>query len=72
MKYLAATTAHARTGVDFRDSIHPSRTWILGIAPDDRVELLTADLPAGPRLGSPAPALPRPARHAEPNGHPLD
>lgn len=39
---MSPTPVPTRITVDFRDSIHPSRTWILGICDDGaaRVDLL--------------------------------
>lgn len=51
---MSPTAIPARITIDFRDALHPSRTWILGfddVAPS-RVELLAFDAPAAPSLGS--------------------
>jgi len=49
--------------IDFRQALHPTRGWILGVIgiPDERVELLTipGGRPAEPILRG------RPTRHAE-------
>ena len=58
---MSPTTVPARITIDFRDAVHPSRTWILGFddEPAVRVELLAFDGPLAPSLGSAAAALPR-------------
>jgi hypothetical protein len=59
---MSPTAIPARITIDFRDAMHPSRTWILGFDDDAprRVELLAFDAPIAPSLGSgPVPALPR-------------
>jgi hypothetical protein len=59
---MSPTAIPARITIDFRDSMHPSRTWILGFDDDAprRVDLLAFDAPVAPSLGSgAAPALPR-------------
>ncbi len=51
---MSPTAIPARITIDFRDAVHPSRTWILGfddVAPN-RVELLAFDAPRSPSLGS--------------------
>ena len=50
------TAVPTRITIDFRDAIHPSRTWILGIGGggDPRVEVLAFDRRPGPTLGRPA------------------
>ncbi|MEX2184322.1 MAG: hypothetical protein WEC14_07725 [Chloroflexota bacterium] len=61
---MDATAIPTRITIDFRDSIHPSRTWILGLGGDagERVELLARPAAAPRTLGSalPAPVRPRP------------
>jgi hypothetical protein len=39
---MSPTAVPTRITIDFRDSVHPSRSWILGLStePDDRVDLL--------------------------------
>ena len=58
---MSPTAIPARITIDFRDAMHPSRTWILGF--DDeaptRVDLLAFGTPLAPSLGSAAGALPR-------------
>jgi hypothetical protein len=50
---MSPTAVPTRITIDFRDAIHPSRTWILGIGDDGgRADLLTFDQPLTP--------LPRP------------
>ena len=41
------TAIPARITIDFRDAIHPSRTWILGVGDDtpQRVELIAFESP---------------------------
>ncbi len=58
---MSPTTVPARITIDFRDAVHPSRTWILGFDDESavRVELLAFDGPRAPSLGSAAGALPR-------------
>lgn len=58
---MSPTAVPARITIDFRDAVHPSRTWILGFdeAAPARVELLAFDTPLAPSLGSAAGALPR-------------
>jgi hypothetical protein len=59
---MSPTAVPARITIDFRDAVHPSRTWILGVAEDgpSRLELLAFDAPLTPSLGSGTPtALPR-------------
>jgi len=53
---MSPTAVPTRITIDFRDAVHPSRTWILGL--DDRggrVDLIAHDPPLA---GSPEPALP--------------
>lgn len=58
---MSPTAVPARITIDFRDAVHPSRTWILGFDEVDstRVELLAFAAPIAPSLGSAAAALPR-------------
>lgn len=59
---MSPTAIPARITIDFRDAVHPSRTWILGFdeARPTRVELLAFERPLAPSLGSGAvQALPR-------------
>lgn len=55
---MSPTAVPTRITVDFRDSIHPSRTWILGIGDEaaPRVELLAFDVA---EAVAPPRALPR-------------
>ncbi|CAN5474661.1 hypothetical protein BH20CHL7_BH20CHL7_07370 [soil metagenome] len=61
---MDATAIPTRITIDFRDSIHPSRTWILGLDGDagERVELLARPetAPRTPGRALPAPVRPRP------------
>ena len=58
------TAVPTRITIDFRDAIHPSRTWILGVgAADARVELLAFDGRIGPTLAGPSD---RPRPHGRP------
>ena len=61
---MDATAIPTRITIDFRDSIHPSRTWILGLGGEagERVEVLARPGPAPRTLGSapPTPTLLRP------------
>lgn len=43
---MTPTAVPTRITVDFRDSVHPSRTWILGIGDEaaPRVDLLAFDV----------------------------
>lgn len=45
---MQPTAVPTRITIDFRDAIHPSRTWILGLGDPTggRVELITFDRPA--------------------------
>jgi hypothetical protein len=45
---MRPTAVPTRITIDFRDAIHPSRTWILGLGDTsvDRVELLAFERPA--------------------------
>lgn len=55
---MSPTAIPARITIDFRDAIHPSRTWILGVgdvAPS-RVDLLAFEGGRAPTLGSPGSA----------------
>lgn len=58
---MSPTPTPTRITIDFRDAIHPSRMWILGVdgAPDTRVELVALGAPLPPSLGRAAAALPR-------------
>lgn len=58
---MSPTPVPARITIDFRDAIHPSRMWILGMdgGPDARVELVALGAPLAPSLGSGAAPLPR-------------
>ena len=61
---MSPTAIPARITIDFRDAVHPSRTWILGFGDDvpARVDLLAFEAPLAPSLGSAAmAALPTPA-----------
>lgn len=51
---MSPTAVPARITIDFRDAMHPSRTWILGFDADtaDRVDLLAFDTPLAPSLAS--------------------
>lgn len=51
---MSPTAVPSRITIDFRDAMHPSRTWILGFDGDavERVELLAFDAPWRPSLGS--------------------
>lgn len=55
---MSPTAVPTRITVDFRDAIHPSRTWILGIGDEaaPRVDLLAFDVAEAPGL---ARAVPR-------------
>ena len=46
---MSPTAIPARITIDFRDAVHPSRTWILGFdeARPARVELLAFERPLG-------------------------
>lgn len=63
---MSPTAVPTRITIDFRDAVHPSRSWILGLdaGPEGRVDLLAfeptiAEQRAGSTLRSAAPALPR-------------
>lgn len=59
---VSPTAVPTRITIDFRDAVHPSRTWILGLgdAGPRRVELLAFDGPPSRSLGSgPVPTMPR-------------
>lgn len=58
---MSPTAVPARITIDFRDAVHPSRTWILGFGEDApaRVEVLAFESPLAPSLGTAAAALPR-------------
>lgn len=51
---MSPTAVPARITIDFRDAIHPSRTWILGVgdATPSRVDLLAFETPSAPTLRS--------------------
>lgn len=51
---MSPTAIPSRITIDFRDSVHPSRTWILGVGGETeaRVELLAFEAPLHPSLGS--------------------
>lgn len=55
---MSPTAVPTRITVDFRDSIHPSRTWILGIGDEtvSRVDLLVFD---AAETAAPVRVLPR-------------
>jgi len=59
---MSPTAVPTRITIDFRDSVHPSRSWILGLEQEPlvRVDLIAfvaeAPTPAAPTLR----ALPRP------------
>jgi hypothetical protein len=56
---MSPTAVPTRITIDFRDAMHPSRTWILGLDEGGgRVDLLAQDPPIA---RSPEPALPAPA-----------
>ncbi len=60
---MSPTAVPTRITIDFRDAIHPSRTWILGVgsaSEPERLELLAFEAPSAPSLGSSAAAVPRP------------
>lgn len=63
---MDATAIPTRITIDFRDSIHPSRMWILGLGGDagERVEVLARREPALRTLGTALPSLIR--THARP------
>ena len=62
---MSSTTEPTRTAVDFRDALHPSRAWILGVdRSKDRVELLTFDAPD--RDAADQPRQPRPTVRRRP------
>ena len=62
---VSSTTEPTRTAVDFRDALHPSRAWILGVdRSKDRVELLTFDAPD--RDAADQPRQPRPTVRRRP------
>lgn len=44
---MGPTPVPTRITIDFRDALHPSRTWILGIGDgSDRAELIAFEAPA--------------------------
>ncbi len=51
---MSPTAVPARITIDFRDAMHPSRTWILGVDEDPRarIELLAFDSPPAPSIAS--------------------
>lgn len=51
---MSPTAIPSRITIDFRDAMHPSRTWILGFddSTPSRVELLAFDAPRQRTLGS--------------------
>jgi hypothetical protein len=52
---MSPTAVPSRITIDFRDAVHPSRMWILGLGDtDERVDLLTFELPPAPSLDSTA------------------
>ena len=60
---MSPTAIPSRITIDFRDAVHPSRTWILGVdeRSPSRVELLAFEAPLAPSLGTGATAaLPKP------------
>jgi hypothetical protein len=61
---VSPTAVPARITIDFRDAVHPTRTWILGMDTDaaSRVELLAFDAPLAPSLGAGATLPIPPAR----------
>ena len=54
---MSPTAVPTRITIDFRDAIHPSRMWILGIgdAREPRVDLLAFDGVPGATLAGPVP-----------------
>lgn len=49
---MSPTAVPTRITIDFRDAIHPSRTWILGLDEDgSRADLLTFATPLPPLTG---------------------
>ena len=61
---MSPTAVPTRITIDFREAIHPSRTWILGLdtsvpEPEHRIELLAFETAPVPTLGSAGRALPR-------------
>jgi hypothetical protein len=58
---MSPTPVPTRITIDFRDAMHPSRMWILGVdgAPDARVELIALGAPVAAGLGSGAAPAPR-------------
>jgi hypothetical protein len=59
---MSPTAVPTRITIDFRDSIHPSRTWILGLdQSSERADLLSFELPVTPRLDPPVRIRRRPA-----------
>ena len=58
---MSPTTIPTRITIDFRDAVHPSRTWLLGLDVDavERVEVLAFETPRLPAFGRAASAVPR-------------
>ncbi len=58
---MSPTAVPARITIDFRDAIHPSRTWILGFDQESpaRVEVLAFETPPAPSLGRAVAGVPR-------------
>lgn len=50
---MSPTPIPTRITIDFRDSIHPSRMWILGVdgGHDARIDLVALGTPLPPSLG---------------------
>ena len=61
---MSPNAVPTRITIDFRDAMHPSRSWILGLdtEPGGRVELLAFERPAV------AVSLPRPGGDAQAGG----
>lgn len=68
---MSPTAVPSRITIDFRDAVHPSRTWILGFGADatERVELLAFETP---RPVSPATAAPTPLPRVRPTAWSAD
>jgi hypothetical protein len=50
--HMRPTSVPTRITIDFRDAVHPSRSWILGLDDDaERVELLAFEERPAPNLG---------------------
>ena len=58
---MSPTAIPARITIDFRDAVHPSRTWLLGLDDDAvaRVEVIAFEAPRLPAFGRAAGAVPR-------------